>query len=211
MYKVIYNDIVIDLLQSVRYGKYIPATKRVVATDRSAANCIVASNFKDRYLLKGVPIPEGCNYKQVSLVPISNEEYYLLLGESDNPYEDGIKRIKQHKISELREICNKNILNGVQVQLSDGLFHHFEMSIEDQLNLNEIRYLIDEQDVFIYHESGGEYIEFSKQDMKKIIDAAFKHKQHQLKHFNSLKKHINQLSNIDEISKITYNLEMKVE
>ena len=110
MYKIIYNGIVIDVLKTLRYGKYIPNTKRVVATDKSSANCIIASNLKDRYLLKGVPIPEGCDYKQVSLVPISNEEYYLLLGESDNPYEDGIKRIKQHKISELREICNKNIL-----------------------------------------------------------------------------------------------------
>lgn len=206
MYKVIYNDVVIDLLESVRYGKYIPATKRVVATDKSAANCIVASNLKDRYLLKGVPTPEGCNYLKVSLVPITNEEYYALLEKEESPFESGIKRLRRNKIDELRDICNKNIIEGLQIQLSDAKLHHFTMSIEDQLNLLEIRHLmsIGEQE-FVYHETGGEYKTFTREDMQIIINEMFKHKQSHLLRFNNLKKHINQLINLDEISNITYS------
>ena len=101
MYKVIYNDVVIDLLKTVRYGKYIPATKRVIATNKSTANCIVASNLKDRYLLRGVPTPEGCPYIKVSLVPITDEEYYTLLGKEESPFESGIKKLRE---------TNKNII-----------------------------------------------------------------------------------------------------
>ena len=206
MYKVIYNDIVIDLLESVRYGKYIPASKRVIATNKASANCIVASNLKDRYLLKGVPTPEGCPYLKVSVIPITNEEYYSLLEKQESPFETGIKRIKQSKISELRNICDHNIIEGVQVELTDGNLHHFAMSIEDQLNLLEIRYLMDKgQDNFIYHESGGEYREFSIQDMRLIIDATFAHKQKHLLHFNRLKSYVNSLSSINDITKVSYS------
>lgn len=209
MYKVIHNGIVIDLLRSVRYGKYIPATKRVVATDKSNANCIVASNLKDRYLLKGVPVPEGCSYPRVSVVPITNEEYYSLIDRDSNAFQPGIKRLRKSKIDELRSICNYNILEGVQVELTDGKLHHFTMTLEDQLNLLEIRYLIDSgKESFIYHETDGECREFSSEDMKKIIDATFKHKQHHLLYFNMMKKHINQLTNIDDISRITYGMKL---
>lgn len=207
MYKVIYNGIVIDVLKTVRYGKYVPATKRVVATDPSSANCVVASNLKDRYLLKGVPIPDGCDYKVVSLVPISNEEYYSLVEKESSPYLTGIKRLKAAKINELREICDRNILSGVQVQLSDNKFHHFTMSIEDQLNLLEIRHLISIGETeLIYHETGGEYKMYSVSDMQKIIDETFKHKQNQLLIFNKLKKYVNELNSIDEICKVKYSV-----
>lgn len=202
-----YNDIVIDLLKSVRYGKYVPATKRMVATDKLSADCIVASNLKDRYLLKGVPVPEGCPYIKVSLIPITNEEYYSLLEKEESACDSGIKRIKQHKIDDLRSICNQNILEGIQVELSDKKLHHFTMSIEDQLNLLEIRNLIAlGESSFTYHESGGEYKEFSKEDMERIIFEMFKHKQTQLSIFNKLKQHINNLDRIDEIIKIKYDL-----
>lgn len=206
MYKVIYNNVIIDLLESVRYVKYIPANKRVIATDKSSANCIIASNLKDRYLLKGVPIPEGCSYLQVELVPITSEEYYSLVNKEKSPFESGIKRFRKNKIEEFRKICNNNIISGIQVELSDNKLHHFTMELEDQLNLLEIRNLIAlGESTFIYHESGGEYKEFSKEDMKKIIDEMFKHKQKQLLLFNKLKKHINELTNLDEINNLKYN------
>lgn len=204
-----YNDVVIDVLQSIRYGKYIPKTGRVIATDKFNANCIVASNLKDRYLLKGVPTPEGCPYIPVSVVPISSDEYYSLLDSDQTPMENGIRKLKEKKIDELRTQCNKNILDGLQIELSDRKLHHFALSIEDQLNLLEIRSLIAcGQTSFIYHESGGEYKEFSKDDMEKIISEAFKFKQNQLLRFNKLKKHVNQLLNIDKISKVTYETKL---
>ena len=206
MYKIIYNDTIIDVLKSIRYGKYIPATGRVIATDKSNADCIVASNLKDRYLLKGVPVPEGCPYIRVSIVPIMDEEYFELIDADQTPIEAGVRRLRESKIEELRNICNKTILEGLQIELSDKKLHHFALSIEDQINLLEIRNLIALGETsFIYHESGGDYQEFSKEDMEKIISEAFKYKQKQLINFNNLKKYINQLTNIDKISKVTYD------
>lgn len=209
MYKIIYNNVVIDVLESIRYGKYISNTGRVIATNKTDANCIVASNLKDRYLLKGVPVPEGCTYVPVSVVPITSEEYFALLETDKSPADTGIRRLKEKKIDELRTCCNKNILEGLQVELSDNKLHHFALSIEDQLNLLEIRSLIASGETsFIYHESGGEYKEFSKEDMEIILSEAFKFKQNQLLTFNKLKKHVNQLTNIDKISKVTYDTEL---
>lgn len=207
MYKVVYDNVVIDAIEVVRYGKYIPTTKRVIATDKSNANCIVASNLKDRYLLKGVPIPEGCPYIQVSLIPISSDEYYSIIESDIPPIESGIKTLKQHKINELRDICHSNIVSGIQIELSDHKLHHFEMSIEDQLNLLEIKYLIDAGErSFIYHETNGEYKEYSLEDMNKIIDQTLQHKQKHLLTFNRLKKKVNSLNNITEISNIKYTV-----
>lgn len=207
MYKIMYNNVVIDVLKVIRYGKYIPATGRVIATDKSIADCIVASNLKDRYLLKGVPIPEGCKYLQVSIVEIDGDEYDSFVENDTNAFENGIKSYKRHKIEELRQLCSNNIMEGLQIELSDNKLHHFTMTIEDQLNLLEIRHLISiGETTFIYHECGGEYKEFSVDDMQKIINETFKHKQKHLLHFNSLKKKIQMMSNIEEISKVTYCL-----
>lgn len=206
MYKVVYDNVVIDVLTSVRYGKYISGTGRVVATDKSVADCIVASNLKDRYLLKGVPVPEGCPYIQVSLVPIDEDEYNSLIDQESTNVEVGMRRFKQTKIEELRNICNESILAGLQVELSDKNLHHFTLSIEDQLNLLEIRNLIAAGETeFVYHESDGEYKLFSKEDMEKIILEAFRHKQHKLIRFNKLKQYVNQLASLDAISKVSYD------
>lgn len=206
MYKVMYNNTVIDVLKSINYGKYIPATKRVVATSKVSANCIVASNLTDRYLLKGVPVPEGCPYLQVSVVPIDADEYQSLIEKDLLPTESGIRRMRENKIAELKLQCDANIVQGFQVELSDRKLHHFALSIEDQLNLLEIRDLIASGEIsFIFHESGGEYIEFSVEDMKSIIREAFNHKQRQLVRFNQLKKYVNQLDNVDKISKVSYD------
>jgi hypothetical protein len=42
---------------------------------------------------------------------------------------------KNYKIDEMKDMCNKAITNGVDVMLSDGQIYHFDLTIEDQLNL----------------------------------------------------------------------------
>ena len=69
-------------------------------------------------------------------------------------------------------ICHNRIIDGFRVVLSDGESHHFELSIEDQLNLLEIKSLIENgQKSFIYHETDSLSKEFSLEDMEKIIDS----------------------------------------
>jgi len=46
----------------------------------------------------------------------------------DNPSLDFVKDVKTKQMS---AICRTTIINGFDIQLSDGLTHHFSMPIED--------------------------------------------------------------------------------
>lgn len=211
MYKIIYDNIVIDVVEKIKYAKYLPKSKHTVITGKASANCIIGSNNKDRYHLKGVPYPQGCNLKSVSLIEIDDIEYKKLISEISNKersiLDTGLRKLKNKKIEEMSEICHKTILNGTNIVLSDNRSHHFELSIEDQINLLEIKYLIDKgETTFIYHETNCLSKEYSLEDMKKIIDGLFNFKQKNLMYFNKLKNHINSLTNINDITEIEYDV-----
>ena len=211
MYKVVYDGIVIDLLETIRYAKYLTKSKRICLTDSSSANCIIGSNNKDRYHIRGVPYPEGCGFKTVSVIKIDEEEYKELQNQLKNSSEtiitNGIRILKQNKIKEMSAICQSKIIEGTRILLSDNNLHHFKFSIEDQLNLLEIKSRIrDGEKTFIYHETNGVCKEYSDIDMLKIIDKLNKHKQEHLEYFNQLKQQINNLTTIADISDIDYEL-----
>lgn len=213
MYKIVYDNIVIDVIETIKYARYLTKSKHTVITDKTSANCIIGSNNKDRYHIKGVPYPQGCDFKTVSIIEIDEKEYKELLsklnGKSDTIKDSGIRLLKQTKIKEMSEICHNNITNGVRLILSDNKLHHFELSLEDQINLLEIKYLIDKGETsFIYHETDCLCKEYSLEDMQKIIDASLKHKQHHLTYFNKLKNHIIKLQTINEITAIQYGIEI---
>lgn len=205
MYKVIYNESVIDILKEIKYAKYMTKSKRIYVTDRFNFNCILASNNVEGYHLNGVPYPTGSNMKTVSLIEMSNAEIDELM-ESNDTVDTGLRAMRKVKIQELREHCNKAIVAGVNVMLSDNEYHHFALTIEDQLNLLEIQNLIlMGENKIMYHETNGIHREFSVEDMSKIILSANRHKNDQLLHFNMLKKYVNQLTSIDAISAVDYN------
>lgn len=213
MYKVLYNNIVIDVLDNIKYAKYLSNCNRTVITNKTCANCIIGSNNKDRYHLKGVPYPDNCDFKTVTIVKIDENEFKELTKKlKDTSIKDetcGVRALRNNKIQEMSTICHNKIVDGFRVVLSDNELHHFKLSIEDQVNLLEIKYLIDKgQKSFIYHETDSLCEEFSLEDMQKIIASAYAHKQKNLMHFNKLKNYINKLSNINEISDITYNMEI---
>ena len=75
MYKIIYNNLVIDVINKPKYFRYLTKSGRTVITDKTSAHCVMGSDNKTLYLLQGVIRPEGKEWKEVSLVPIS--EYAL--------------------------------------------------------------------------------------------------------------------------------------
>lgn len=210
MYKVLYDNIVIDVLDEIKYARFLSKSGHTVITDATSANCIIASNNKDRYHIKGVPYPKGCKFKTVTLVQIDEDEYRKLLSQlnnSDSIVDNGIRLLKQKKIAEMSNACHDKIVNGIRIILSDNKIHHFELSLEDQVNLLEIKYMIDKgQQKFVYHETDGICKEYSLEDMQKIIDESFKHKQNNLLYFNSLKHYISTLNNIYDIIDLEYGV-----
>ena len=211
MYKVIHDDYVVDLLTNVTYVKFLKGTSKRTITDRTNADGIIGSDKKTVYVLQGRKAPEGCNYKVVTLHEISEHEYdhlvsLLLITPGvviANP--NSLRDIRETKIQELSAQCHDNIIRGVQVLLSDGFYHHFSLSLEDQVNLLAIEQQIkDGAKNILYHEAGCVARIYSYRDMKTIIDVVNAHKERHQLYFNLVKYCINNMYNREDIEKISY-------
>ena len=75
MYKVIYNNMIIDVIEKLRYVRYLPKSDRIVGTDRLAATGIMASNGEDIYHLEGKLKNFPTDYKTVRVVKIDQKEF----------------------------------------------------------------------------------------------------------------------------------------
>ena len=112
----------------------------------------------------------------------------------------------ESKIKEMRSKCRQVIINGIDITLQSGAIEHFDLTIEDQMNLNSLRYYLIANDLleFPYHCKEGEFKYYSKNDVLKILIAMDDHILYHNSYFNSLKKYINSLTSYNEINAIQY-------
>lgn len=191
--------------------------------------------YRDRSWMKPVDDNRKFPYKNVDIINITEEEYNTLLGiietgekvHVDDTVEDSVvdevepeieldaqgnvtlEFVKRMKISEMRKICNATITGGCDISLSNGNDYHFSMSIEDQINLLNIRSLINlSDDKIIYHADGERCEYFSREDMMMILDKTHRFKTYHTTYFNGLKAYINSLTDITTIAKIEYGVEL---
>ena len=78
MYKVIFNNLVIDIMENPRYVRLLPKSRRVVGTDRLAATGIMSSNGEEVYHLEGKTNNYPEKLKTVQLIKIEKEEFERL-------------------------------------------------------------------------------------------------------------------------------------
>lgn len=78
MYKVIHNNLIIDLIKEPRYVRYLQKTKRFIGTDRLAATGIMSSDGEEFYQLMDRPRLSPEKLRVVQLVEISEEEFNKL-------------------------------------------------------------------------------------------------------------------------------------
>lgn len=216
MYKVIYNDLVIDLLKEPKYFRYLAKAARTVLTDKSSAHGILNSGNNEKYLLKGKPRPAGKTWKEVTIEKISEEEFDKLSiefnkNESKNIIADNsiIFATQKYKIEQFKTECNKIITNGIGLFLSDGKYHYFSLTVEDQLNLLEIERYIELGDTeFLYHENGKECVYYNLEDMTKIIETARNFKKYHTTYFNLMKISINEMLDVEKIEALKYGDEI---
>lgn len=212
MYKVVYNDLIVDVLNEIRYVRYIEQFDRVVNTDPTSAHGFYGSDGKTVYILEGNSCPQGKPWKVISLQPISETEYeklenLLLNNAVVNSNNVLLNDAKEKKISELSKECNNAIVNGVSVLFEDGLYHNFRLTVEDQLNLTFLDNLIKEgKEKILYHETNKQIQYFSADDIKQLIKAAQAHIQYHTTYFNILKHCIHNMYNIEEIRNIQYGV-----
>lgn len=210
MYKVIYNSTIIDVIEKPRWVKFLYNINKVTPTDRTSANGILSSDNNTIYILQGNICPEGKSFKTVSLKQIDQSTYYELknkLHKNENICADThiLTTVRNEKIKSLNEVCNKTITNGVNVLLSDGMYHHFKLTIEDQINLANIQHtMLTTNSNIIYHETGKVCQIYSREDMSKILRDVNNFKNHHTTYFNLLKYCINNMTDVDNINNIKY-------
>ena len=136
MYKILYNNIPIDVIKNPIYCRYMSSMKRTLRSDRVSANCIVSSDGSEIYHIAGAnSMPD--EYKSVVIVPIDKKEYdYLqsLVMKGETPAQD-LLAARANKIAEVSEASEKTIHAGTDITLSDGKTYHFSFSDQDQFQI----------------------------------------------------------------------------
>lgn len=79
MYKIIYNDMIIDVIKNPLYVRWLKRGKKFAKTEITSANGVRSSDYKSFYHLDTMPKFEGVEkYKTVKMVEIDEEEYNRL-------------------------------------------------------------------------------------------------------------------------------------
>ena len=214
---------------SLRYVVYQEKNDIGIITDnRQEANGLVLNG--EIYHLSTLPdFPVG-DYPTVYLKHATKAEYELIKETLENAAESAepvsaegivieeekdtstIEFCREEKIKEMSQECNKMITGGVDIVLTDGESHHFDLTVEDQINLLGIAAQAAKGGTsFPYHASGELCKFYSLTDINLIVSTAFAFKTYQTTYFNSLKNYIKSLDNIEDIIGVQYGDEIPQE
>ena len=222
MYKILYNNITIDVLKKPVYCKYLNSGRKL-RTDKTSANCIVSSNGEQVYHIVGTPsLPEG--YKSVEIVPIQKEEYDYLcsLITKGEPLDVDLVKARKEKIAEMSAMSEQAIYAGTDITLSDGKTYHFSLTGHDQTKIGflataaQTAQMLESMGVptnetgkdYPWHADGGDCIFYSRQDMITIGTVMQNYITYHNSYFHALRNYIEQMNNPLEITEIQYGIEV---
>lgn len=122
---------------------------------------------------------------------------------------DNIDIVREAKIAEMSKICEANITYGFDIELSDGLSHHFSLNVSDQLKITKLndRAIAGIKEL-PYHADGEVCKFYTKEDIISINTQMENLVEFQTTYFNSLKNYINGIDNISDICEIEYGDEI---
>lgn len=222
MYKILYNNITIDVIKRPIYCKYL-ATGRKLRTDRTTANCIISSNGNEVYHIAGTPaLPE--RYKTVEIVAIDKEEYDYLqsLIVNGQPIDVDLQRTREEKIAEMSAESEHIIHKGTDITLSDGKTYHFSFSDQDQFQIGflatsaKTTAMLESMGLptnetstdYPWHADGGDCIFYSREDMITIGTAMQNYITYHNSYFHALRNYIQEMNNPLKIMEIKYGIEV---
>ena len=223
MYKILYDNMTIDVVKRIKYCKYLQRSGRMLLTDAVSANGIVSSNGSEVYHLAGTPsMPEG--YKTVTILPISEEEYEYLtsLITKGEPIKEDLIKARENKISEMSDASEAAIHAGKDITLSDGVAYHFSFTDQDQSQIGLLTIAAKTADIlemlgqstnetgndYPWHPDGGDCVFYSREDMITIGTAMQNHITYHNSYFHALRNYIQSMNNPLTISEITYGIEV---
>lgn len=227
-YKFISNDKIIDVLEDPVWVKQ-SVNNLIVRCDVKEAMGVVSSDMSTILHISGAKeFSDGNSYDEVSVADITVDEYEelkVLLGlgadvpddggdvewddnnqkEDEIPEDTTLKKVKERHLARLSDTCQKTIYNGIDVELSDGSIRHFDLEIEDQLNLLTLSTLVTSgEQVIPYHASDELCTYYSAEDITKIIESATAFKTYHTTYYNSLKNWIMSMDSIADVGAVSY-------
>lgn len=108
MYKILENNQIIDVMESMKFVKYLPRSKKIITVDEKQANGCVSSNGDEIYHLLGTPYNFAKAHKTVRYERISAEEYERLTQQlkENQELEQRVKYLEE-KLLELTKLLGK--------------------------------------------------------------------------------------------------------
>ena len=207
MVKLIKDEIIIDVLESPKFIRFLP-TGHIAMTDKRSAQGVIGSDDKTIYSFAPVL---GKQFSVVRMIDISTKEELSRLksllssGSNVSADEAPVAKAKKEKINNLSNQCKNIITAGFSVILSDGESHSFKLTVEDQLNLMMIENRLNAGDsVFIYHATNQPCKIFTRDDMYKIVFAFRLHVMYHTTYFNAAKQYITSLTRLEDINIFKY-------
>lgn len=223
MYKIVYNDIIVDVIKTPIYCKYLKSGRKL-RTDITTANCIISSNGNETYHLAGTSpaLPE--KYKAVELIPIEQEEYDYLISQliPGEPLTVNLDEIRAKKTAEVSAVSEITIHAGTDIKLSDGNTYHFSFSDQDQFQIGFLATSAKTAQMleaigqntgetgndYPWHSDGGDCIFYSRQDMMTIGTAMQNYITYHNSYFHALRNYIYSINNPLWIDEIYYGVDV---
>ena len=222
MYKILYNNITIDVLKKPVYCRYLNSGRKL-RTDKTSANCIVSSDGEQVYHIAGTPsLPEG--YKSVEIVSIDKKEYDYLQSiiTKGETLDIDLITARTEKIAEMSAMSEQAIYAGTDITLSDGKTYHFSLTGHDQTKIGflataaQTAQMLESMGVptnetgkdYPWHADGGDCIFYSRQDMITIGTVMQNYITYHNSYFHALRNYIEQMNNPLEIMEIQYGIEV---
>lgn len=222
MYKILYNNITIDVMKKPIYCRFLNSGRKL-RTDKVSANCIISSDGEQVYHIIGTPsLPEG--YKSVEIVSIDKQEYDYLMSliTKGEPIDIDLITARKNKIAEMSAMSEKVIYAGTDVTLLDGKTYHFSFTGHDQSKIGflatsaQTAQMLESMGLptnetgkdYPWHSDGGDCIFYSRKDMIIIGTAMQNYITYHNSYFHALRNYIQDMNNALKILDITYGIEV---
>lgn len=233
-FKVIKDKTVAAVGTDLTFACYVESSNRIHICNALIGQYLVTDcgYFHDDWMNPVNP-KANIEYEMAEVKQIPEEEYYTLLGmlaknekvideapeapiEKDVPLEPveqvTIDFVRKNKLAELSKACTEAIESGFDLALSDGVVHHFSMSIPDQLNLATMELMVNAGETDIpYHADGELYQYFGSEDAKAIVQMANKWKTYNVAYYNSMKHWIDNIRDAAAIGRLEYGTSIPTE
>lgn len=214
MFKVLSGNLTVDVLQKIKWIRFLRKFDDVIVTDKTSADGFYGSDNKTIYRLEGKYCPPLKTYKVGTLVAITEEEYrdlsrQLTAATSSGLDLDRLNIIRDSKISQLSSVCKQKISSGIKIKLSDQKYHSFSLTIEDQQNISNLyTEVLQGAKTGLYHEDGKLCQFYTDSDIKVLFREAQRHIKYHTTYFNLLKNRILEMTSTAKIQEIYYGINL---